>query len=89
MALLVWVATGTALWHFTVFMPDRFYGGIVGAFVWANLGALLAGWTSEGFGRPGLQTVELMDTLVGLAGGLAGLGLAYVVGSRVDGHEHG
>ena len=29
--ILVWVTTGVALWHFTVFLPDRFWGGIVGA----------------------------------------------------------
>jgi hypothetical protein len=87
MAVLVWVAVGTALWHFTVFIPDRFHGGIVGAFVWANFGALLAGWMSEGFGRPGLQSVELVDAFVGLTGGLAGLALAYVLGSRVEPDE--
>ena len=32
MAMVVWVMMGIAVWHFTVFLPDRFYGGIVGAF---------------------------------------------------------
>ena len=32
MALLVWTMVGLAIWHFTVFLPDNFYGGIVGAF---------------------------------------------------------
>ena len=35
MALLAWVMMGIALWHFTVFLPDRFWAGIVGAFVCA------------------------------------------------------
>ena len=43
MALLVWVTTGVALWHFTVFLPDRFWGGIVGAL----LGAVPAPWSPE------------------------------------------
>ena len=30
MALLVWAMVGLALWHFTVFLPDNFFGGIVG-----------------------------------------------------------
>ena len=37
--LLVWVTMGIAVWHFAVFVPDRFWGGIVGAFgaaAWAR-----------------------------------------------------
>ncbi len=43
MALLVWTMVGLALWHFTVFLPDNFYGGIVGAFCGALLGSILFG----------------------------------------------
>ena len=43
MALLVWIMVGLALWHFTVFLPDNFYGGIVGAFCGALLGSFLFG----------------------------------------------
>ena len=32
MNLLVWVMMGIAIWHFAVFVPDHFWGGIVGAF---------------------------------------------------------
>ena len=32
MSMLVWVMMGIAIWHFMVFVPDRFWGGIVGAF---------------------------------------------------------
>ena len=38
MGLVVWVMMGIAVWHFTVFLPDRFWGGIVGAFLAAFLG---------------------------------------------------
>ena len=38
MGMLAWVMMGLAIWHFTIFLPDRFWGGIVGAF----LGALSA-----------------------------------------------
>ena len=38
MAMLVWVMMGIALWHFTIFVPDRFWGGIVGAFLGALFG---------------------------------------------------
>jgi hypothetical protein len=43
MALLVWFTMGIALWHFTVFMPDRFWQGIVGAFLGAVTGSMLFG----------------------------------------------
>ena len=43
MALLVWTMVGLALWHFTVFLPDNFYGGIVGAFCGALVGSILFG----------------------------------------------
>ena len=31
MAMLAWAMMGLALWHFTIWLPDRFWGGIVGA----------------------------------------------------------
>ena len=40
MNVLVWVMMGIAIWHFAVFVPDRFWGGIVGAFVAAIVGAV-------------------------------------------------
>ena len=43
MALLVWITLGVALWHFTVFVPDRFVGGIVGAFLASIAGAVVSG----------------------------------------------
>ena len=36
MSLVVWAMMGIAVWHFTVFLPDRFWGGIVGAFLAAR-----------------------------------------------------
>ena len=53
MAMLVWAMMGIALWHFTVFVPDRFWGGIVGAFLVALFGAILIGLAVNGFAIPG------------------------------------
>ena len=36
MGALVWVMMGIAIWHFTIFIPDRFWAGIVGAFIGAR-----------------------------------------------------
>ncbi len=49
MAMLAWVMMGLALWHFTIWLPDRFWGGIVGAFVGALIGAALSGFLISGF----------------------------------------
>ena len=43
MAALVWFTTGIAIWHFTVLVPDRFWGGIVGALLGAITGAMVTG----------------------------------------------
>ena len=43
MGMLGWVMMGLSIWHFTIFLPDRFWGGIVGAFVGSLVGAMLTG----------------------------------------------
>ena len=53
MGLVVWVMMGIAVWHFTVFLPDRFWGGIVGAFFAAIVGAALFGFIVNGLTCPG------------------------------------
>ena len=55
MALLVWFTMGIALWHFTVFLPDRFWQGIVGAFVGAVIGAIVFGAIVEVDHRQGAR----------------------------------
>lgn len=52
MSILVWAMVGIAIWHFTVLLPDRFYGGIIGAFLAALGGALLAGYMLPAPGVP-------------------------------------
>jgi hypothetical protein len=41
MGMLAWTMMGLALWHFTIFLPDRHWGGIVGAFLGALIGMAL------------------------------------------------
>ncbi len=43
MGMLGWVMMGLAIWHYTIFLPDRFWGGIVGAFIGSLLGAVIFG----------------------------------------------
>ena len=85
MSLLVWVMMGIAIWHFTVFVPDRFWGGIVGAFVAACLGAALFGVLISGGTVPGRDDTTLIQAFVAIPGSLIGLGVSWVLGSRAEG----
>ena len=52
MAMFAWIMMGLAIWHFTIFLPDRFWGGVVGAFLGALIGAALFGFIINGFTVP-------------------------------------
>jgi hypothetical protein len=73
---------GTAMWHFAVFVPDRFYRGIIGALMAANAGAILVGIAAAGFEVP--SDTALADALFGFAGGAVGLIVSWLAGSRYD-----
>jgi uncharacterized membrane protein YeaQ/YmgE (transglycosylase-associated protein family) len=92
MSLIVWVMMGIAVWHFTVFVPDRFRGGIVGAFLAGALGAALFGFVVNGLTVPGRSETELVQALIAVPGALIGLALCYLSGARHDaaeGIDHG
>ncbi len=82
MGLLAWVMMGLALWHFTIFVDDRFVGGIVGAFVAALVGAVAFGLLVNGLTVPGNDEMTIVIALQGLPGALIGLGASWVAGSR-------
>lgn len=84
MAALVWFTTGVALWHFTVFLPDRFWGGIVGGLLGAVSGALITGAigqiaTGDSIGQTGIETV-----LYAVPGTLIGIAVVYAIGARQE-----
>ena len=92
MSVLVWAMMGIAVWHFTVFLPDRFWGGIVGAFLVATAGAILFGFIVNGFGVPGRDDTELIQALIAVPGAALALAASYFYGSRYDaahGVDHG
>jgi hypothetical protein len=81
MAGLVWVMMGLALWHFTIFIPDRFWAGIVGAFIGAVTGALLLGLALHGFTVPGQNDTDLVTALEAIPGALIGIAAVYFYGA--------
>ena len=85
MSVLVWVMMGIAIWHFTVFVPDRFWGGIVGAFLAAIAGAVILGLIVNGFSAPGESGTHIGQALLAIPGALLGLGACYLYGARLEG----
>ena len=81
MAALVWVMMGIAIWHFTIFIPDRFWGGIVGAFLGAVTGAMLLGLIINGFTIPGQNDTDLVSALEAIPGALLGIAAVYFYGA--------
>jgi len=82
MGMLAWTMMGLAIWHFTIFLPDRFWGGIVGAFLGALFGAIIFGFAINGFTVPGQNDTHLLTALEGIPGAVLGLGLVYAEGIR-------
>jgi hypothetical protein len=87
MAMLGWVMMGLAIWHFTVFLPDRFWGGIVGAFVGALIGSIVVGLLIYGvrvsaLRVPGEKATDIAVVLYAVPGALIGIGLMYLEGVR-------
>jgi outer membrane lipoprotein SlyB len=89
MALLVWFMTGIALWHFTVFVPDRFWQGIVGAFLGAVTGAMVSGAVAQIAIGSGIGETDLATVIYAVPGTLIGLAVVYAVGMRRDTVELG
>lgn len=82
MAALVWFTMGVALWHFTVFVPDRFWGGIVGAFIGSAAGALVSGAAFQIALGWGIGETDLATALYAVPGALIGLAIIYTIGVR-------
>jgi hypothetical protein len=82
MALVVWFTVGLALWHFTVFVPDRFWAGIVGALLGAVTGAMLSGGIVQIVSGRTIGDTDFGTALVAVPGTLVGLAAIYAIGVR-------
>ena len=87
MAALVWAMMGIALWHVTIFIPDRFWGGIVGAFLAAIIGAIVFGFLVNGLSAPGRDDVDVLTALEGIPGSIIGMAIAWFIGNAREGAE--
>lgn len=85
MGLLGWVIMGLAIWHFTIFLPDRFWGGIVGAFLGSLVGSIVLGFIIYGvkvsaLRVPGKKATDVGVVLYAVPGALIGMAVVYLLG---------
>jgi uncharacterized membrane protein len=87
MGMLAWVMMGLSIWHFTIFLPDRFWGGIVGAFVGSLIGAVVVGLLiysvkTSSLQVPGVKGTDIAVVLYAVPGALLGIAAVYYEGVR-------
>ncbi len=87
MGALAWTMMGLALWHFTIFLPDRCWAGIIGAFLGSVFGAILFGLIVSGFHVPGRNDTDLFTVLQAVPGAILGWLFFYWLGVRQENKE--
>ena len=86
MGMLAWVIMGLALWHYAIFVPDRFWGGIVGAFIASIAGAIISGLLINaaahgGSAIPGRHATNVATVLYAAPGAIIAMALIYLFGA--------
>lgn len=87
MALVVWFTVGIALWHFTVFLPDRFWQGIVGALLGSTIGAVVVGAIAQAASGKSLGETDIGTALLAVPGVLVGLAVVWALGVRQESRQ--
>lgn len=82
MSVLVWLMVGIAIWHFTVLVPDKCTGGIIGAFLAAVSGALVTGYLLPSPGVPPHNPPGLSEGIWPIPGAVLFVVLLYRHGAR-------
>ncbi|HTU14168.1 MAG TPA: hypothetical protein VMF31_03130 [Solirubrobacterales bacterium] len=82
MSVVVWITVGLALWHFTIFVPERFWQGIVGALLGCVFGAMVSGAIILLLMGDGLNDTNFITFLAAIPGTVAGAALVYWIGER-------
>jgi hypothetical protein len=87
MGALAWTMMGLAIWHFTIFLPDRCWAGIVGAFLGCVFGAIIFGLIINGLSVPGQDDTNLLTALEAIPGTLLGYAFFYWLGLRQEAEQ--
>ncbi len=82
MAIVVWFTVALALWHFTIFVPDRFWQGIIGALIGCVIGGVISGAVIElAMGRS-INETDFVTFFTAVPGTLIGAYVVYWLGLR-------
>ena len=84
MGLLVWIMVAIALWHFTIFLPDRWWAGIVGAFAGSVLGSVIFGLIIHLGSIPNQDETDLLTAFESVPGAVLGMAVVWFVGVRAE-----
>ena len=84
MGLLVWVMVAIALWHFTVFLPDRWWAGIVGAFAGSVVGSVIFGLIIHAGTIPGQNDTDFLTAAESVPGAVLGMAVVWWAGVRAE-----
>jgi len=87
MGMLGWAIMGLSIWHFTIWLPDRFWGGIVGALLGSLIGSIVVGLIIYGMQVsalriPGKKATDIGVVLYAVPGALIGIAVIYLEGMR-------
>jgi hypothetical protein len=85
MAILIWIMVSLALWHFTVLVPNRFWGGIIGALIAALVGGHATGLLLPTPGIPTANPPGVAEALWAIPGATLALAASYVYGAWLEG----
>jgi hypothetical protein len=88
MSMLVWIMVAIALWHFTVFLPDRWWSGIVGAFAGAVLGSIAFGLIIHVGTVPGQNDTDVLTAFESVPGAVIGMAVVWWLGVRQEQRDH-
>jgi ABC-type Fe3+ transport system permease subunit len=85
--MLGWVMMGLAVWHYTIWLPDRFWGGIVGALLGSIAGSIVLGLIIysvkvSALKVPGEKATDIAVVLYAVPGALVGMAFVYLEGMR-------
>jgi len=81
MSIVIWFTVALALWHFTIFVPDRFWQGIIGALIGCVVGGLISGALIELviLGND-LADTDMLTFFTAVPGTLLGAWVVYRIG---------
>jgi hypothetical protein len=84
MAVVVWITMAMAIWHFTVFLPDKFWSGIVGALIGAVAGGMVLGAAMQLAASKSLGETDIGTVLIAVPGAMIGMAIVYAIGARQE-----